>query len=93
MEVPVPQSAVSALGELRRELQGELQGIVARQAQSGQEGEPHALSKEIESKQRALDLVEATELQLAEQPDLEGEESGASTQVRALAQRRPCRLY
>jgi hypothetical protein len=84
MDVPVPDSLRSALGELRKELQGELGALVERR--SGLEIEMQALDQEIETKQRALELVEATERQLAGQgrgqPDVEGAGPGASTQVR-----------
>jgi hypothetical protein len=75
MDLPVPASVLSELGELRRVLQGELRGLVEKRG--GLEGELQMLGKEIESKQRALELVEATERQLASQgrgePELEGQ--------------------
>jgi hypothetical protein len=51
------------------------------------ERELQTLIEDIESKQHALELVEATERQLIAsqgrgQPDLEGNAPGASTQVR-----------
>jgi predicted nucleic acid-binding Zn-ribbon protein len=85
MELPVPENVLSALGELRVELRGELEALV--QKQSGLETELQALGKEIESKQRALQAVEATERQLAGQGRGQSEYEGgpgASTQVRGL---------
>jgi hypothetical protein len=83
--VPVADRVPSALGELRRELQGELEELVKRR--SGLERQLQTLRKEIESKQRALELVEATERQWAGQrqgqPHVEGLATGVSTQVRA----------
>jgi hypothetical protein len=65
MEVPASSTVLSALAELRKELQGELAGLV--ETRSELEGELQAVSVEIESKQRALELVEATQRQLAGQ--------------------------
>jgi hypothetical protein len=83
MDVPVPESALSALGTLRTELQGELAGLVERR--SGLEQELQALSLEIESKQGALELVEASERQLVGQERGKGvteeDDTGASVQV------------
>jgi hypothetical protein len=77
------ERVVSALGELRLRLQGELEGLGESRLEL--ERELGALVKEIESKQRVLELVEATERQLAgqgrRQQDLEGGGAGASTQV------------
>jgi hypothetical protein len=81
MEAPVPrspQSAREALSTLRRDLLGELVGL---------EKEMQALRIKVESKQRALELLEATERQLAAQEEqvqgLLGEgASGAGAQVR-----------
>jgi hypothetical protein len=64
-QMNVPASALSELGEVRRELQGELEKLVETRA--GLEGELHALGKEDEAKQREIELVEATERQLAGQ--------------------------
>jgi hypothetical protein len=87
MDVPVPESVLSALGKLRRELQGGVAGLVERR--SGLEQELQALCIEIESKTRALELVEATERQLADQGGGEGvteeDDTGASVQVRGSA--------
>jgi hypothetical protein len=104
MDASAPASVLSELGELRRELQGELKGLVEerglgelRRAKQGEleergelEQELQALSKEIESKQRELELMEATERQIGEpgrgQPATEGVgEAQASTQVRRWA--------
>jgi hypothetical protein len=86
MEAPISESVLSALGELRGSLHGELQRLLEKK--SGLEGELQAVGQEIESKQRALELVKATERQLAgqgrAQPDVGGEEL-VSTVVRALS--------
>jgi hypothetical protein len=88
MDVPVPASVLSELVELRSELQGELEGLVEKR--TGLEAELQAVGKEIEAKQRALELVEATEKQLADQgrgqQGLDGSEPGASAQVRGQAE-------
>jgi hypothetical protein len=84
MEVLTPTSVLEALADLRRELQGELGALV--QKRTGLERELETLDKDIESKRRMLELVEATEEQLATQgqghQDLEGRGPRASTQVR-----------
>jgi chromosome segregation ATPase len=89
MDVPVPETVLSALGGLRRELQGQLEALVQRRSEL--ETEVQALGKEIESKQYALEVVEATERQLAGQrrgqPEYEGREPGASMQVWASAKK------
>jgi hypothetical protein len=83
---PEPVNALSALGELRQELQGELEGLV--QERSRRENELQALNKEIEHKQSVLELVKAAEERLTgqgsgqPQPDLKGGKAGASRQVR-----------
>jgi hypothetical protein len=87
MDVPTSTTGLEALAELRRELQGELEGLVERR--SGLERELEGLDKDIESKRRMLELVEATEEQLAAQGggqrSTEGDGPGASTQVRGSA--------
>jgi hypothetical protein len=64
MNAPVPETVLSTLGYLKRELQGELSELEKR---SGPEGEQQALDEEIEAKRRELELVKATERQLAGQ--------------------------
>jgi Arc/MetJ-type ribon-helix-helix transcriptional regulator len=63
--------ALRKLRYKRKELQGDLKGL---------ENKLQVLLKKIESKRRVLELVEATERQLAAedegQPDLEGDGSG-----------------
>jgi predicted nuclease with TOPRIM domain len=85
----VPDVVLSELGDLRRELMGKLAELVKKR--SGLEGELQALGREIEDKQRALELVEATERQLTGQGrgqlEVEGDGLGASTQVRGLVKR------
>jgi predicted nucleic acid-binding Zn-ribbon protein len=89
MDVPEPESVISTLGDLRRELQGELEGL--KEKRSRLEGELQALSKEIEAKQCELELVAATEREMTaqgrEQPDDEDSAPGESTQVRGSAER------
>jgi hypothetical protein len=79
-----PAILLSELGELRRELQGELEGLVEKRSEV--EEELQALGKEIEAKQRELGLVKATVQQLVaqelRQQELEGDGPGASKQVR-----------
>jgi hypothetical protein len=83
-EEPVPQSVLAALDTVRFELQGELE--LFEKLRSGSLAEVQTLGEEIESRQRQLELVDATLWQLAGQgqgqPDLEGGGPGASTQVR-----------
>jgi hypothetical protein len=70
-----------ALAKLRRELEGELEGL-ARKRSVGTEVE--ALDKDIESTHRQLELLEVTEEQLAAQ-GLLGQpaiEAGASGRAR-----------
>jgi hypothetical protein len=78
--VPVPASVHSALGELRSELDGKLVELFERRSQLSQELQ--AIDDEIKSRRRQLELVEATERQLAGQgggqPDLEGVGEGLS---------------
>jgi peptidoglycan hydrolase CwlO-like protein len=87
MDVPVPESVLSTLRELRSELQDELTELLAKHSELQTELE--ALGDKIESTQRALELVEATEEQLAAQEakyqEDEGNGPGASRQVRGLA--------
>jgi hypothetical protein len=87
MEAPVPDTVLSALDELRRKLRGELEGLVEKR--SGLEQELKGLGEAIEAKQRMLELLEATERQLAGQgrgqPDLQAGGPAASTQVRGSA--------
>jgi hypothetical protein len=84
--VLVDDGVLLALDKLRQGLQEELGKIVERRSRLEIEGELEALDAEIKSKQRALELVEATERQLAGQvggqPGVEGGGPGASTQVR-----------
>jgi predicted nucleic acid-binding Zn-ribbon protein len=97
MEVHTPTSVLEALAKARRDLRGELEGLVERQSgvnseleglverQLGLERELEGLRKDIESRRRMLELVEATEEQLvaqAERPALEGGGLGTSAQVR-----------
>jgi hypothetical protein len=56
---------LEALAELRRELQGELEGLAEKRL--GLERELEAVDTGIESKHRMMELVEATEEQLAAQ--------------------------
>jgi hypothetical protein len=81
MEAPVTQSVRAALSQLRRDLLGELVGL---------EQEMQALRIKVAATRRALELVEATERQLAAQEerrqgDMEESASGASAQVRGLS--------
>jgi hypothetical protein len=84
MDGPAPNSTGEGTGELRRKLQGDLEGLKERR--SGLERELEAVDKEIEAKQCALELVEVNKKQLAVQgrgqPHVEGSEQRASTQVR-----------
>jgi predicted component of type VI protein secretion system len=77
MEVRTTDIGLEALAELRRELQGELEGLLEKLK---------GLGRDIESKRRMLELVKATEEQLAAQgrvqQAVDGEASGANTQVR-----------
>jgi hypothetical protein len=91
MEMPVPERVLSALGDLRWQLRRELDGLVEKRSPLERErlrldGQLQALNEEIEPRQRALELLEATERQLAGQgrgqPDVAGRGPGASTQVR-----------
>jgi hypothetical protein len=82
MDAPVPQSVRSALTKLRKDLQHELSALVVRR--SGLEMELQVLTIKVESKQRALELVEASERQLAGQGSGK-DDSGASVRVRASA--------
>jgi hypothetical protein len=78
------RTPLSILGELRTELQGELEGL--RERRPAINHEVQALIKDTEDRERALALVEAIEGQLAGesqgQPDLQGGGPWASTQVR-----------
>jgi hypothetical protein len=81
----MPASVLEELAQLRRrELQGELGGLVEKR--SGLERELEALGKDIESKLRMLELVEATEEQVVaqgqEQRAIEEQGPGASSHVR-----------
>jgi hypothetical protein len=88
MNVPVPAGVLPVMGELRGQLLRELGELVEKR--TGLEGELQAVDKEIDSKQRALQLLNATQGQWVEQeraqPDVKGGGPGASTQVRALPQ-------
>jgi septal ring factor EnvC (AmiA/AmiB activator) len=81
-EVKVPDSVLSALDELQWKLEDELEGLVKKR--SGLEEELQAVGKEIAAKHRALELVEATQRQLAEQergqPHIEAGGQEASTE-------------
>jgi hypothetical protein len=72
------------LAKLWAELQGELGELLGRR--SAPEGKEDVLDEEIENKRRELELVEATEEQLAAQEGgqraIEGNGPGASTEVR-----------
>jgi DNA repair exonuclease SbcCD ATPase subunit len=75
----MPASVLEALAKLRRELQGELEGL---------ERELEALDKSVKAKRRMLELVRDTEEQLAVQG--RGQRpvawtTGASAQVRGSA--------
>jgi hypothetical protein len=82
----VPDKALSTLGELRRHLEWELNRLRERQLEA--ERTLQAVGKDIEYTQGLLELVEATQRQLAEQGRGEDLEGGwapeASEQVRAL---------
>jgi phage shock protein A len=87
MDVPVPESVISTLRKLRSELQDELTELWAKHSELQTELE--ALGDKIDSTRRALELVEATEEQIAAQEaGHEDHEAGpgASTQVRGLAE-------
>jgi hypothetical protein len=62
MDVPTPDT-LSALAELRSNLEDELRGLVDRHTEL--ESELETLGKDIKSRQRALRLVKATEKELA----------------------------
>jgi phage shock protein A len=83
MEVPTPPSVLETLARLRYELQLELAGLAERR--SGLEDELEALGHKIEATRRQLELVEATEEQLAAQGRgqraIEQGGAGGSTQV------------
>jgi Ribonuclease G/E len=84
MDLPVPDRVHSAVRKLRKELEGEVQGLIVRRA--GLERELQEVVKDLDSRQRMLELVKATETQLAGQGpgqrDVEGGRSGGGTQVR-----------
>jgi hypothetical protein len=88
MHASVPANVLEALAQLRREVEDELKGLAEKR--SGLASELEALDKDIEARQRQLDMVEATERQLAGQGrgqrGLEGGAAGASTQVRDFSQ-------
>jgi hypothetical protein len=84
MDVPVSESVPSELIELRDELEALVE------MRSGHDRALQALDKQIKSKQRKLELLEATQRQRAGQGegsfDIEGERPRASTQqVRGLS--------
>jgi phage shock protein A len=83
MDVATPTAALEALAQLRRELQGELEGLVEKR--SGLARELDALDKSIERMRRQVELVEAAEEQLAAQDRgqraIEGRAPGAPAQV------------
>jgi hypothetical protein len=83
----VPDTVLSRLAKLRRDLQDELKRDMKERSEL--ETQLQAVGSRIESRQRALELVEATERQLRGerqgQPDLEGGGPGAGTQVRTHA--------
>jgi chromosome segregation ATPase len=84
MEVATPTSVLKTLAELRRELQGELEGLAEKRSRL--ERELGVVDKDIEAKRRMLELVEATEEQLEAQRREQPEDGlGASTQVRGSA--------
>jgi hypothetical protein len=91
MDVSVPAGVLESLRKLRVELLVEAQALVVRR--SGLLKELQAVGKIIESRRRMLELVEATERQLAAQQRgrraIEGGGPGAGTQVRAWAS---CRI-
>jgi chromosome segregation ATPase len=59
MDVPELESVLSWMGRLRRDLQRQLERLGEKQSKL--EGEMQELADEIESKQRELELLEATE--------------------------------
>jgi hypothetical protein len=83
MEVPVSNAVLSILGKLRRGLQQELEELEKRRP--GLEDQLKTLLTGIESRQRALKLLKATERRLAKpgrgESDLEWPGAGESTQV------------
>jgi hypothetical protein len=88
VDVSLSDDALAALDKLRIKLQGELEELMAKR--SGLETELKALSNEIEFRQRAVELLKATEGRLVaqgpEHQSLEGAGSpGTITQVRGSA--------
>jgi uncharacterized protein YhaN len=81
LDASTPPSVVEALAELRRELQDKLRALAEERV--APERELERLDKAMDSTRRMLELVQATEEQLAAQgqgqPDLEGGGAGAST--------------
>jgi hypothetical protein len=65
MEVPTPPGVLAVVAYLRQKLWRELEGLVGKR--SGLLREVEALDKEIETKRRMMELVEATEEQLVDQ--------------------------
>jgi hypothetical protein len=80
MDVPVLERVLAELAKLRRELQGEPELEALCDWRRG---------LDAESRQRVLEILEATENQLADegrgQQGLDGSEPGASAQVRGSA--------
>jgi phage shock protein A len=85
------ETTLEALAELREWLRGGLESLETERSgleeeRSGLDQKLEALIEKIESKRRQLELVEATEEQLAaqerDQRALQGKGPGASTQVR-----------
>jgi hypothetical protein len=76
MDGPIPAGVLSALAKLRGEVKGELEKGLG--AESGSK----LKENDTESRRRVLELVEATEKQLAAQ-GTEEEGPGASVEVRA----------
>jgi septal ring factor EnvC (AmiA/AmiB activator) len=86
MDVPVSPSVLSTLHKLRSETKRKLASLNKRQSEL--ETELQEVGQKIESTQRWVALLEATERQLEtqrrEQPKLEGKGPVSSTQVRRL---------
>jgi predicted nucleic acid-binding Zn-ribbon protein len=87
MDVATPTAAPQALAQLRRDLQGELEGLVEKR--SGLARELEALDESIERIQRQVAVVEATEQLAAQergQRSIEGGGPEAVAEVRGLGQ-------
>jgi hypothetical protein len=87
MDLPAPTRVLEALAKVHRGLLSELEGLAEKR--TGLEKQLEAVDTEVKFKRRQLELVEATQEQLAAQGPgqraIEGDGPGASSQVRASA--------